>query len=96
MNITAYTVEQVKDPFGILSGRRYEFKLEVEVDEEDELYSEHGVYARVVYKDEGETSGILMCDWTEKTTNRYLPLDAEPEELAELAAFCAAHLPEDD
>lgn len=96
MNITAYTVELIKDPFGILSGRRYEFKLEVEVDEEDELYSEHGVYARVVYKEEGETSGILTCDWTEKTTNRYLPLDAEPEELAELAAFCAAHLPEDE
>ncbi|MDI4649962.1 DUF6509 family protein [Cohnella hashimotonis] len=96
MNITAYSVELVKDPFGILSGRRYEFKLEVEVEEEDELYSEQGVYARIVYKVEDGTSDILTCDWMEKTTNRYLALDAEPEELAELAAFCASHLPEDE
>jgi len=96
VNITAYTVELVPDPFGILKGKRYEFKLEVEVDEEDELYSEHGVYARIVYKVEEASSGILTCDWTERTTDRYLELAAEPEELAELAAFCAAHLPEDE
>lgn len=96
MNITAYTVEQVQDPFGILSGRRYEFKLEIEVDEDDELYSAHGVYARIVYKDDGDASGILVCDWVEKETGRYLELAAEPEELAELAAFCASHLDADE
>ena len=39
MNITEYTVEQIKDPTGILAGRRYEFLLNIEVPEEDELYT---------------------------------------------------------
>ncbi|MEK0313409.1 DUF6509 family protein [Cohnella sp. 56] len=96
MDITAYTVERIKDPFGILQGQRYEFKLEIEVDEEDELYVEQGVYARIVYKEDGDASGILVCDWMERSTNRFLALAAEPEELAELSAFCAAHLPEEE
>ncbi|MFD1954688.1 DUF6509 family protein [Paenibacillus thailandensis] len=32
MTITEYSVEQIKDPFGIVPGARYEFILNIEVD----------------------------------------------------------------
>ncbi len=35
--MTSYTVELVKDPFGILTGQRYEFLIDIEVEEDDEL-----------------------------------------------------------
>ena len=38
MNITEYTVEEIIDPTGILTGNRYEFMLNIEVPEDDELY----------------------------------------------------------
>ena len=37
MEITAYSVEEIKDPTNIIEGKRYEFLLDVEVDEEDHL-----------------------------------------------------------
>lgn len=95
LNVTEYSAELVKDPFGILSGRRYEFILELEVEEDDELYSEQGVYAKVVYKADGERSGIVTCDFYERTTHKYLDIDPEDDEKAAFAAFCGEHLPEE-
>ena len=43
MEITAFSVEEIKDPTNIIEGKRYEFLLDVEVDEEDELYSAAGI-----------------------------------------------------
>ncbi|MGO4370907.1 DUF6509 family protein, partial [Paenibacillus sp. MCAF20] len=37
--VTEYSMELLKDPFGILTGQRYEFVLDLNIDEEDELYS---------------------------------------------------------
>ncbi|MBB6671187.1 DUF6509 family protein [Cohnella nanjingensis] len=96
MNITEYSAELVKDPFRILSGKRYEFLLDLDVDEEDELYNENGVYVKVVFKVDEDKSGIVTYHLMEKTTNRYLDFDLEAEEEAELAEFCRTHLPEED
>lgn len=95
MNITGYGAELVQDPFKILSGRRYEFWVDLDVDEEDELYTENGVYVKIVYKVEEERSEIVTYHLMEKTTDRYLDFDLEAEEEAELAEFCRTHLPED-
>lgn len=94
LSITEYRAELVKDPFGILAGKRYEFILELNVEEDDELYSEHGVYAKVVFKSEEDRSGIVTCDLYERTTDKYLDIELEEEEKAAFAAFCAEHLPE--
>jgi hypothetical protein len=94
VNVTAYTVEQVKDPFGILEGKRYEFILELEVDEDDELYSERGVSLRVIYSVDGASERIVKHDLTEGGTGRYLEFDLEEDELEEVAAFCKEHLSE--
>ncbi len=48
-DITEYSVELMKDPFGILTGKRYEFLLDLDVPEDDELHHEEGVSLRVIY-----------------------------------------------
>ena len=48
MEITAFSIEEIKDPTNIIEGKRYEFLLDVEVDEEDELYSAAGIEIRAI------------------------------------------------
>lgn len=94
--ITSYTVEVIKDPFGILSGQRYEFLIDIEVEEDDELYSESGLYIRAIYNvDEGK-SGLLKYELYEKTTQIYLDFDLEDDEVAVVEAFCKEHVLEAD
>ncbi|TDF93882.1 pullulanase [Paenibacillus piri] len=93
MTITAYSVEQVKDPFAILPGERYEFKLDIEVPEDDELYSEQGLYVRVIYRVEEGRTGVVKYEIFERETEHYLDFDLEEEEEALIDGFCKEHLP---
>jgi hypothetical protein len=94
LKITAYSVEMIKDPFGILTGKRYEFLLDLEVPEDDELFSENGLYIRVIYLVEGEQAGIVKYQFLEKQTDRYLEFDMEEEEAAFVEQFCKEHFME--
>ncbi|WP_028547539.1 DUF6509 family protein [Paenibacillus sp. UNC451MF] len=91
MNITDYSVEFIKDPFGILSGKRYEFVLDIEVDEEDELYSDKGLYVRVIYSVEETATRIVKHEIFERGSEQYLEFDMEDDELALVEAFCKEH-----
>ncbi|GGI45268.1 hypothetical protein GCM10008018_11230 [Paenibacillus marchantiophytorum] len=92
--ITSYTVELVKDPFKILTGQRYEFLLDIEVEEDDDMYSESGLYIRVIYNVEEDKSGLLKYEVYEKTTQLYLDFELEDDEVASVAAFCKEHVHE--
>ncbi|MDD9265534.1 DUF6509 family protein [Paenibacillus sp. GCM10023248] len=94
--ITSYTVEIVKDPFGILSGQRYEFLIDIEVEEDDELFSESGLYIRAIYNVDEDKSGLLKYEIYEKTTELYLDFDLEDDEVAVVEAFCKEHVLEAD
>ncbi|WP_342563539.1 DUF6509 family protein [Paenibacillus sp. FSL R7-0345] len=94
LTFTSYTVEDVKDPFGILSGKRYEFMINLDIPEEDELYEESGVSVRAIVKAEAGEAVLVTYDLLETTTGRLLEFDLEDEEEAELAQFCKEHLPE--
>jgi hypothetical protein len=94
LTISEYSVELVKDPFQILTGKRYEFLLDLEIEEDDEIYSENGIYVKVIYKVEDEQGSIVTYDLIEKSTDRYLDFDMEAEEEEALAAFCKAHYSE--
>ena len=94
MEITSFSVDKVKDPFGIITGTRYEYILDLEIDEDDELYSEQGVYLRVIYSVEEEGTRIVKYELYERSTDRYLEFDLEEDELAEVDAFCREHLAE--
>ncbi|BBI36387.1 DUF6509 family protein [Cohnella abietis] len=92
--VTEYSVVLVKDPFKILAGTRYEFKLDLNIEEDDELYSEHGIYVKAIYKVEEEQGSVVNYDLIEKSTDRYLDFDMEAEEEEALAAFCKEHYSE--
>lgn len=75
MHISSYTVEEINDPTGILSGERYEFFLDIDVDEDDELYLEQGIRLRVLfYKGEDEMK-ILNYHFQENNNEEILNLD---------------------
>ncbi|SFS62420.1 DUF6509 family protein [Paenibacillus sp. BC26] len=94
ISITAFSVDKVKDPFGILVGDRYEFRLDVDLPEDDELFVENGVYIRVIYKVDGEASGIVKYELYESINDRYVDAELEDEEEQLIDSFCKAHFSE--
>lgn len=88
MNITSYTVEKLHDPTGILVGDRYEFLLDVVVDEDDELYREQGIQVKVTLAVTEEETKIAQYYILESGTNQYLDFALEEEELEQILQFC--------
>ncbi|WP_419875040.1 DUF6509 family protein [Candidatus Pristimantibacillus sp. PTI5] len=89
--ITEYSAELMKDPFGILSGTRYEFILDLAVEEDDELYQEEGVTLRVIYVIDGDTAKIAKYEFLTTSTNKYIDFELEEEEEKMVLAFCKEH-----
>jgi hypothetical protein len=94
MNITEYSVEKLLDPTGILTGDRYEFILDIEVDEDDELHSEQGVYIKLILAIEEDTAKIPQYQIFERVTDTYLDFALEDEELEEILQFCKENIVE--
>lgn len=92
MNIINFTMEELVDPTGIIQGKRYEFLVDVEVDEEDELYSEAGTQIRLLIGDEGEGPFIINYFIMDKKDEHYIELALEEEEEQYLLAFCKEQL----
>ena len=88
MNIVESTIEKLDDPFGILSGDRYEIFLSLVIDEEDELYSEHGIKLKLIYVVEDDKTKIAQYDFIENTTGRIFDFALEEEEEEEVKEYC--------
>ncbi|MDQ0060043.1 DUF6509 family protein [Paenibacillus harenae] len=86
--VTEYSVEVMKDPFGILTGQRYEFMLDLDIDEEDELYSQEGISLRVIYVVDGEQSRIAKYEFLTRSSNSYVDFELEEDEHAWVLAYC--------
>lgn len=95
MNIKEYTIEEIKDPTGILTGNRYEFFLTVEFDEEDELAEVDHLQIKVLFSVDENGSRILNYHFYNSLENKYLDYGLEDEELEEIQAFCLMHYLED-
>lgn len=91
LNITEYTVEQIKDPTGIISGKRYEFFLNIEVPEEDELFEEKGLQLKVLYGVDESNERILTYHFYNSMENKYLDFELEEEEGKIVYEFCHTH-----
>ncbi|RXI95579.1 pullulanase [Anaerobacillus alkaliphilus] len=91
MNIIEHTVEKIEDTTGILSGERYEFFINVEVDEDDDLYSENGLYIKVIFAVNEGSTRIMHYDIFEKTTDKYIDFALEEEEEKLLQDYCTQH-----
>jgi len=94
MNITGHSIEKLEDPTGILTGDRYEFILTIEVPEDDELYSENGLYIKAIFVVEGNQSRVAQYQIFEKITDSYLEFELEEEEEKLLEDYCKEHINE--
>jgi hypothetical protein len=94
LTIKEFSAGLVKDPFKILTGKRYEFILDLDVPEDDELHSEHGIYVKLIYKLDEDQGSIVNYDLIERSTDRILDFDVEEDEEVQLAAFCKENLPQ--
>ncbi|OIJ11106.1 pullulanase [Anaerobacillus alkalilacustris] len=92
MNIIGHTIEKVEDTIGILSGDRYEFFIDVEVSEEDELFSELGLRVKVIYAQDEKGSRIVQYDIYDKETEKLLQFELEDEELSIINDYCKQHI----
>ncbi|HAQ06858.1 MAG TPA: pullulanase [Bacillus bacterium] len=96
MEITGHTAELLDDPFGLLEGSRYEFYLDIEVDEEDELYSEKGLALKVIFLVNGNENRILQNYFIEQDSEKVLDFDLEDDEVEQVTAYCIQNLPGDE
>lgn len=94
MNFTEYTIEKVEDPFGILHGNRYEFFIDFEVDEEDELYREQGLKLKVLYVVDDNGPRVVHFHILEADTEKVLEFELEDEEIQMVKDFCQEHYSE--
>ena len=95
MEIIEYSMIELIDPTGILTGRRYEFRIYVKFDEEDEVYNEKGTGIRVIYAVDGAEGKVASYNLFERATEEVLDFDLEDDEIDQLAAFCEEHLEEE-
>jgi hypothetical protein len=96
MNITGHTVELLEDPFGLLTGNRYEYFLTIEVDEEDELYTEKGLLLKVLFLDNGEERRILQSYFIDQETEKVLDFELEDDEVIQVKKYCEENMPAED
>jgi hypothetical protein len=96
MEITGHTVELLEDPFGLLQGSRYEFFLDINVDEEDELYTEKGLLLRVIFLVDGGERRILQNYFIEEETEKVLDFDLEDNEVEAVKGYCMENLPAEE
>jgi hypothetical protein len=92
MNITGHEVEKLEDPFGLLTGDRYEFFLDLDVDEEDELYFEKGVGLKVIYVIEENVAKISHYHFYEKENEKALDFALEEDEEELVKSYCHEHI----
>ncbi|MGE7600381.1 DUF6509 family protein [Lysinibacillus fusiformis] len=88
MEITQFSMEEILDPTNIIEGKRYEFILDIEIDEEDELYHEAGIEIRVLIGEKAGEPYILNYFIMEKAEGEYLDFALEDNELEEILVFC--------
>jgi len=94
MEINEFTVEKLADPMGLIEGERYEFRLYITLDEEDELYSKEGTGIRAIYVVDGDVERIAMAHFFDRGTDKVLEFELEEDEMDSILAFCKKNIVE--
>lgn len=92
MDITQFSVEEILDPTNIIEGKRFELLLDVEVDEDDELYSAAGIEIRVIAGLLNEEVRVVSYFIIDKANNEYLDFALDEDEEEMILAFCKEQL----
>jgi hypothetical protein len=88
MKVAEFTVEKIIDPIGVIEGDRYEFKLYIEVDEDDDLFTEGGVGLRLIFAVNGDEGRIATYNFFERNNEASLDFEMEEEEEQFVLQFC--------
>jgi hypothetical protein len=94
VEITEYRIEKLTDPFGILEGDRFELFLDIEVPEDDELYTDKGIYLKALYVSNDQSLRMIKYELHERATDTILEFELDEEELAIVEQFCKDRLNE--
>jgi len=92
MEFTNHVVQKINDPTGIIEGDRYEFLISVEVEEDDELFTEGGLELRVLLAKDENSERIVQYHFTDKVSNEVLDFALEDDEEEEVLAYCKTNL----
>lgn len=92
LNITGHTVETLVDPFGLLSGDRYEFFIDVEVEVDDELYTDKGIGIRVLFVVDEGGARISNYHLYERGTDKVLDFELEEDEELLVLNYCKENI----
>jgi hypothetical protein len=85
-------MEEILDPTHIIEGQRYEFVLDINVDEEDELYTEGGLEIRVIIAKKDEEISLANYFITAKADEKLLDFALEDDEEEMILSFCKEHI----
>ena len=88
MEITQYSIEEIKDPTNIIEGQRFEVLLDVVIDEEDELYSEAGIEIRAIIGKKENELRLVNYFIIDKKDNEYVDFALEEDEEEMILTFC--------
>lgn len=92
MEIVSHLVHKINDPTGIIIGDRYEFLLDIKVEEDDELYTEGGLELRVIFASDENGERVVQYHFTEKASRDALDFALEEDEEAEILEYCKNNL----
>jgi hypothetical protein len=92
MEIISHLVNKINDPTGIIIGDRYEFLLDIKVEEDDELYTEGGLELRVIFASDENGERVVQYYFTEKASRDALDFALEDDEEAEILEYCKKNL----
>jgi hypothetical protein len=91
MEITEYIIKKINDPTGIIAGERFEYRLYIDLDEEDELYSEGGTGLRVIFAVDEDEGRIASYHFFERASENVLDFELEDDEKAIVLEYCRTH-----
>lgn len=92
MEIISHSIERLEDPFGILSGQRYEFFIQINVSEDDELFSDKGLKVKVLFIHDEKGDRISHYHIIENETEKVLDFDLDEDEEQILYQYCKDQL----
>lgn len=92
MEILSYMMEEILDPTNIIEGERYEFTLELNIEEDDELYQEGGVDLRAIIAKKDNEISMVNYFLIAKSDQSHLEFGLDEDEEAEIVEFCKTYL----
>lgn len=92
VNIESYLMQEILDPTNIIEGQRFEFTMDLQIDEEDELFQEGGVEVRAIIGVKDTIVSLVNYFLIAKSDLSYLEFALEEDEEKIIIDFCKQHI----